>query len=156
MEQSGWSNSNSHTWKLKRGVGSTVFAHPWYLHIESLQTPRCIHSHSATCTYRNRCKTVYIWLEQKRKKKGEIVSSENHCCSSGLTTNAASFCTGSWPLGVRSQSQSREPAALLLRSLNQETQNIQLQKLQQTNLGIFPMQKVSLVSYTEKKVFSVL
>lgn len=100
MEQPGWSNSNSHVWKLKRDIGSAVVAHPWYLHVESLQTPRCSHCRSATCAYRNICKTVYIWIEQKRKK-GKIVYSGNHCCSLALTTNAASFWT--WVLSLRSR-----------------------------------------------------
>lgn len=88
----------------------------------------------------------------KRERRGKVVSSGNHCCSSALTTNAASFCTWSWLLGLGSQSQrTSSPPSEVTQLEVRRHKTYNHKKRQQTNLGIFPMQKISLVSYTEKK-----
>lgn len=54
--------------ETQKGTGSTVPAHPWYLHVEFLQTPRCIHNHAAMykATYKYMYDCVYLtWTKEK-------------------------------------------------------------------------------------------
>lgn len=149
MDESGRSNSNSCILKLK-GHGSAAPSIPGTCILNSYRLPSQTHSHPATyifvCAY-----FMYLTLATQTRK---IISSEVHCCSSGLFNQCYTLFLHSSVnlLKAWSQINNLEKGTLFWGWLirKQET-NIYLQKVNTIyKFEDFSTCKNSIVLYTEK------